>query len=151
MLPCKTIYIRLESSRWSSGSLLKGERERPGARQGKYSAGLTTNGQMAESDVDCSSVIRVEHLQAATALWDYCEASVQYVFATKTGNQCADRIIEALTEAENGYLTDDIGRLFGGHRTREKNLALDFLLRLDKATKESRQTKGRPVTIWRTA
>jgi hypothetical protein len=102
--------------------------------------------------MDCSSVIRVEHLQAATALWDYGEASVRYIFGTKTGNQYADRITEALLESEDGYLTDDdIGRLFGGHRTREKDLALDLLLRLGKVTKESRQTKGRPVTIWKAA
>ncbi len=102
--------------------------------------------------MDCSSVIRVEHLQAATALWDYCEGSVRYIFGTKTGDQYADRITEALLESENGYLTDDdIGRLFGGHRTREKDLALDLLLRLGKVTKESRQTKGRPVTVWRAA
>jgi hypothetical protein len=102
--------------------------------------------------MDCSNVIRVEHLQAATAVWDYCEASVRYIFGTKTGDQYADRITEALLESENGYLTDDdIGRLFGGHRTREKDLALDLLLRLGKVTKESRQTKGRPVTVWKAA
>lgn len=102
--------------------------------------------------MDCSSVIRVEHLQAATAVWDYCEASVHYIFGTKTGDQYADRITQALLESENGYLTDDdIGRLFGGHRTREKDLALDLLLRVGKVTKESRQTKGRPVTVWKAA
>jgi hypothetical protein len=102
--------------------------------------------------MDCSEAIRVQHLQAATALWDYCEASVRYVFGTKTGNQYADRITDALQESEDGFLTDDeIGRLFGGHRTREKDLALDLLLRLGKVTKESKQTKGRPVTIWKAA
>jgi hypothetical protein len=102
--------------------------------------------------MDCSSAIRVEHLQAATAIWDYCEASVRYVFGNKTGDQYADRITDALLESENGYLTDDdIGRLFGGHRTREKDLALDLLLRLGKVTKESWQTKGRPVTVWKAA
>jgi hypothetical protein len=102
--------------------------------------------------MDCSSAIRVEHLQAATALWDYCQASVQYVFGTKTGNQYADRITEALRESDAGSLTDDdIGRLFGGHRTREKDLALDLLLRLGKVTKEKKQTQGRPVTIWKAA
>jgi hypothetical protein len=55
-------------------------------------------------------------------------------------------------ETKTGFLTgDDIGRLFGGHRTHEKDLALDLLLRLDKVIKESRQTKGRPVTIWKAA
>lgn len=102
--------------------------------------------------MDCSSVIGVEHLQAATALWDYCEASVQHVFGTKTGNQYADRITDALQESGTGFLTDDeIGRLFGGHRTHEKDLALDLLLRLGKVTKEKRQTQGRPVTIWTAA
>ncbi len=102
--------------------------------------------------MDCSSLIRIEHLQAATAVWDYCEASVRYIFGTKTGNQYADRITEALRESDHGYLTDDdIGRLFGGHRTGEKDLALDLLLRLGKVTKESRQTKGRPVTVWKAA
>ncbi len=102
--------------------------------------------------MDCSNVIRIEHLQAATAVWDYCDASVRYVFGTKTGNQCADRIIDALQESADGSLTDDeIGRLFGGHRTREKDLALDILLRVGKVTKESKQTKGRPLTVWKSA
>jgi hypothetical protein len=102
--------------------------------------------------MDCSSVIGVEHLQAATALWDYCEGSVQYIFGTKTGDPFADRITDALQESQTGFLTDDdIGRLFGGHRTREKDLALDLLLRLGKVVKENRQTKGRPLTIWKAA
>jgi hypothetical protein len=46
---------------------------------------------------------------------------------------------------------NDIGRLFGGHRTREKDLALDRLLRPGKVTKEKKQTQGRPVTIWKAA
>jgi hypothetical protein len=102
--------------------------------------------------MDCSRFIRVEHLQAATAIWDYCEESVRYVFGIKTGNQYADRIIDALQESENRCMTDDdISRLFSGHRTREKDLALDTLLRLGRVTKESRQTGGRPVTIWKAA
>ena len=102
--------------------------------------------------MDCSDVIRIEHLQAATAVWDYCEGSVQYIFGTKTGDQYADRITDALRESGSGFLTDDdIGRLFGGHRTREKDLALDLLLRLGKVIKENKQTKGRPLTIWKAA
>jgi hypothetical protein len=102
--------------------------------------------------MDCSAEIRVEHLQAATAVWDYCEASVRYVFGTKTGDQFADRIVDALQESTNGFLTDDdIGRLFGGHRTREKDMALDLLFLQGKVTKEIRRTQGRPVTVWKAA
>jgi len=101
--------------------------------------------------INCSRVIFVEHLKAALAVWDYCEASANYIFGTKTGNPVADRIIEALKESVSGYLTnDEIGRIFSRHRTCEKDLALDFLQRSGRVVKESRQTRGRPVTIWRT-
>jgi hypothetical protein len=102
--------------------------------------------------MDCSEVIRVEHLQAAIAAWDYCEASVNYIFGSKTGNPCADRIADALRESVSGCLTDDeIGRLFGGHRTQDKDLALNLLQRLGRVIKEIKQTRGRPVTIWKAA
>ncbi len=93
--------------------------------------------------LDCSSTIRVEHLQAALAVWDYCEVSVRYIFGTKTGNPVADRIIEAVRESICGYLTDDeIGRLCGGHRTHKKTHALHFLHQIGWLIKETRQTKG---------
>jgi hypothetical protein len=53
--------------------------------------------------INCSRVIYVEHLKAALAVWDYCEASANYIFGTKTGNPVADRIIEALKESVSGY------------------------------------------------
>src|SRR5262249_17987827 len=38
---------------------------------------------------DCSAVIRVEHLQAALALWDYCRESARLIFGG-TQQQLAD-------------------------------------------------------------
>ena len=34
----------------------------------------------------CSDVIRVEHLQAALAVWTYCEDSVRFVFGDVLGD-----------------------------------------------------------------
>jgi hypothetical protein len=84
--------------------------------------GLITEAILPQSVVD--ELLNC-HTLLTTAVWDYCEALVQYVFGTKTGNQYADRITDALRESENGFLTgDDTGRRFGGHRTHERDLAV---------------------------
>jgi DNA replicative helicase MCM subunit Mcm2 (Cdc46/Mcm family) len=49
--------------------------------------------------LDCSDVVRVEHLKAALALWDYSERSAAWVFETGTGNKSADKILSALRVA----------------------------------------------------
>ena len=101
--------------------------------------------------MDCSIEIRAEHLRAALAIWDYCEASVRYVFGDATGFPVADRILEELREHPEGITADDIHRLFGKRRTAEKDHAIDMLLRLGRITKKPVSTGGRPVTIFRGA
>ncbi len=46
--------------------------------------------------LDRSPVVRKEHLDAALALWDYCERSVRCIFSRSTGNPDADRVLEHL-------------------------------------------------------
>jgi hypothetical protein len=46
--------------------------------------------------LDGESVVRLPHLEAATAVWEYCEDSARYIFGDATGDPVADRIIEAL-------------------------------------------------------
>ena len=36
--------------------------------------------------LDRSGVVEVEHLRAAIAVWDYCEASAAYIFGGKVGD-----------------------------------------------------------------
>jgi len=55
--------------------------------------------------LDCSSMIRREHLQAALALWQYCEDSARYIFGTATGDKLADKIYTALLEANEKGLS----------------------------------------------
>jgi len=38
---------------------------------------------------DSSSTIRPEHLQAALAVWDYCERSIGHIFGAATGDASA--------------------------------------------------------------
>ena len=78
--------------------------------------------------MDSSRVIRKEHLLAALALWDYCEASVRYIFKGKTGDDIADRIFEALQKSENGLTRTDITNLFDRHQRKERiDEALELL------------------------
>lgn len=46
--------------------------------------------------LDGADAIRVEHLKAALAFWDYCEASVEHVFGGATGDPEADKLLAAL-------------------------------------------------------
>jgi hypothetical protein len=55
--------------------------------------------------LDCSSVIRKAHLEAALALWQYCEDSARYIFGTATGDKLADKIYRALLEAKDKGLS----------------------------------------------
>jgi hypothetical protein len=57
--------------------------------------------------LDCSNVVRVEHLKAALALWDYSERSAAWIFETSTGNKHADRIFAALRVAREKGLTKE--------------------------------------------
>lgn len=55
--------------------------------------------------LDCSLVIRAEHLQAALAFWEYAESSVRCVFGDAIGDPVADAILEALRAASARGLT----------------------------------------------
>jgi hypothetical protein len=101
--------------------------------------------------MDCSVEIRAEHLRAALAVWDFCEASVRFVFGDRTGDPVADRILDELKEHPEGITAEDVYNLFGKKRAAEKDQAIEMLLRLKRITKESISTKGRPITMYRGA
>jgi Protein of unknown function (DUF3987) len=49
--------------------------------------------------LDGSPLIDVEHLEAALAVWRYCEDSARLVFGDATGDPIADRLLAAFREA----------------------------------------------------
>ena len=77
------------------GELSEGRAGMLGAMLGRSEA-QTMRLAMLYALLDCSNEIRVEHLNAALALWNYCESSAAYLFGDSMGDPVADAILGAL-------------------------------------------------------
>lgn len=96
--------------------------------------------------MDCSPVIKKDHIYAALALWDFAEASVRYIFKGKTGNEVADKIYGALLESDHGLTKTDISNLFERHQSKERiDEALELLIQCKRINIDRQSTGGRPV------
>ena len=99
--------------------------------------------------LDCSSLIRLPHLQAALTMWDYCSYSAASLFGTCVGDSVADRILEALQAAENGLTRKRIRDLFHGHVSSASiDQALEKLSSLGVANSRFLDGPGRCTTVW---
>jgi hypothetical protein len=99
--------------------------------------------------LDCSSIIRLPHLQAAFTLWDYCSYSASSLFGACIGDSVADRILEALQAAENGLTREQTRKLFhcrGGSGSIDQ--ALEKLSSLQLIASRYVTGRGRPTTVW---
>jgi hypothetical protein len=85
--------------------------------------------------LDGSSMIGREHLEAALALWAYCNDSARYIFGDLLGNTVADEILRALRAAgTNGMTRREMRDLFQRNRTADEiGKALGLLLAAGKA------------------
>lgn len=97
--------------------------------------------------LDCSTLIKREHLMAALACWEYVEASARFIFDSMTGDPMADRIYEAAWAAGDAGIT----RTFINNTLFRRNLtatriekAIKALLDMNKIKIESINTGGRP-------
>lgn len=100
--------------------------------------------------LDGRNLIDVEHLQAATAVWDYCAASAAYAFGAGVGDSMADKILGALRNQRAGLTRSQIRELVGGRETEERiELAVGRLqrYRLAEMSLET-DTGGRPAERW---
>jgi hypothetical protein len=99
--------------------------------------------------LDCSPSIRLPHLQAALAVWDYCSASASLFFGTSTGDHTADRILEAINASPNGLSRTQMSALFHGHLSSNRiDAALEQLISLGAIVQSNQPTGGRPATLW---
>lgn len=99
--------------------------------------------------LDMSNTVRVEHLRAALALWDYSFASARYIFGDVTGDPVADRIREALEGTSDGLTRTDISKLFGRHASADRiGQALTQLAALGIAQREILKGEGRSTEVW---
>jgi hypothetical protein len=99
--------------------------------------------------LDQSPLIRVEHLKAALALWDYCMRSAKYIFGSALGDPLADAILKTLRENPKGMDRTAIREYFSNNKSAEDiQGALLVLLENGLAKRESEKTSGRPREVW---
>jgi len=99
--------------------------------------------------LDRSSVVRIEHLRSALALWSYAERSARYIFGSALGDPTADEILAALKGQPKGMTRTDLREHFGRHKSSEEiTRALGVLLDQGLARKEEEQGGGRPAERW---
>ena len=100
--------------------------------------------------LDCSSLIRLPHLQAALILWYYCSYSATSLFGNCVGDSVADRILEALRSADSGLTRKQIRDLFHGNISSSSiDQALEKLSSLGAATcRFTGAGRGRPAALW---
>jgi hypothetical protein len=99
--------------------------------------------------LDRCADIDQRHLEAAIAVWEFCEASAVRIFGGMVGDPVADQIILALRSNENGMTRTEISALFGRNQSGERiGAALDLLGKKNLARTQSTPTAGRPIERW---
>jgi hypothetical protein len=102
--------------------------------------------------LDSAREIGVEHLKAALAFWDYCEASVGQIFGSFSGDPLGDKILNFMDECPEGFAlpTDISVGVF--HRNKPADwirAKMDDLTRTGKITPATKQIKGSSGDGWR--
>jgi hypothetical protein len=99
---------------------------------------------------DGLGAIDVMHLNAALAVWRFCEASAKMIFGDTVGDPLADEILRALQSSLiPGITRSDLYRMFDRtHRSAAIGAALTRLLTIGKVRREQTATGGRPLETW---
>jgi hypothetical protein len=106
---------------------------------------------LAYALLDSSELVQRPHLEAALAVWRYCEASAAHVFGTSLGDPLADRILAFLRHHGGEWVArNDVRVHLSGHPKKEElNRAFAILLQHGLAETEKVPTKGAPRECWR--
>ncbi|MBI1272229.1 DUF3987 domain-containing protein [bacterium] len=97
--------------------------------------------------LDSSYEIGLPHLEAALALWEYCNRSAHYLFGNTVDDDLSNRILSLLAEGPKSQteIIDAFNRKIRASRLNEALKTLQACGRIDQK-KES--TNGRPKTFW---
>jgi hypothetical protein len=99
--------------------------------------------------LDCSPLVEACHLQAALAVWDYCQASARLFFDGSPVDPTARRINDALGTSPEGLTRGQIRELFHGHVSKQRiDLALEQLISLGLIDRHVETGHGRSATMW---
>ncbi len=100
--------------------------------------------------LDEAATVDIAHLEAAHAVWRYCEASALRVFGDAVGDPVADRILDRLRLAGDALTRDEVRKLFSGHESAQRlDGVLATLADAGRIVSEQRTTGGRPATVYR--
>lgn len=98
--------------------------------------------------LDCSVLVKATHLQAALAVWQYCEDSARYIFGESTSDPVADHVLR-LVKSQPGISRTELHKSFSGHLDAKLLLAaIGSLRNLGLIRQELRRTSGRPKECW---
>ena len=110
---------------------------------------------MMYAALDGENQVDRRHLEAALALWEYCAASVRFVYQSADALSARGlRILEALHEAAAAGLSrDQIRRVIGSNNVTAEAISqeLSTLREAGLAHAAKQATSGRPREVWRHA
>jgi len=99
--------------------------------------------------LDRSAIVRIEHLKAGAALWNYSVSCVKQIFGTAIGDPIADTIYRFLIMQPDGLTRTQIHNLFAHHQKAAAiDRALQFLHRLGRVKLVVNPTPGRSEERW---
>ncbi len=103
--------------------------------------------------LDKSPVVRLEHLEAALAVWDYCERSAAYIFVDSLGDKLSDDLWMAIRASGEAGMSRTAMRDMFGRNKNEADIAralgkLCNLGRIELVPPESGKI-GKPAECWR--
>jgi hypothetical protein len=99
--------------------------------------------------LDHSTEIQKPHLEAALALWKYCEDSAAFIFGNALSNSLSDQVLKALRCTPDGLTRSDLRDLFNRHRSSEEiGMALQLLEERGSAECQMEDSGGRPIERW---
>jgi hypothetical protein len=100
--------------------------------------------------LDCSDRIRRVHLEAALAVWRYCEASARYIFGDSLGNPLADDLYRLLKERPEGMMRMEMYNHYDRHRSSQEIAeALGVLAERGLAVcRKDHPSRGRAAERW---
>lgn len=99
--------------------------------------------------LDKSRTLEEVHLRAAAAMWDYCEASVAYIWGASLGDRHLDRLYTAVADAgTTGLDRTQINSLFSNNLGKDKlDRLVGELVDMGLAAVEAQRTGGRPRQV----
>ena len=137
--------------RWIAvyGPLSRGEQGLLGAATSRAEAHVVRLAAIYAT-LDRDSEIRLPHLEAALALWQYSAASARWIFGDSLGDPTADEIWAAAKERPSGVTRTEVSDMFSRNKKRrEIERALTVLEDAGRLRRETRMAeRGRPAEVW---